>query len=256
MKHLLLFLLLGVPCFGAVSIVQDTRCSVTTNLTSYTCAYGSNVTLGNLLIAEEIQTGGTVVTLSTPTAPCATFSLQSGVTQLTNGGRAVDTLWWLGYVTSGGACTVTFTNTHTGTIVTAAHGLYEVTGIPASSPIDAICSGSSSTATTATKCSSTMTLTGTDLVIAFSSSSSGVVWTATSPLTADLGLGQATSTCTSASATCNGISESGQASSSIQPAMTPASGSFWNVMGLAIKPSGGGGGSTVPPTQMLTGVGV
>lgn len=256
MKFIFPILLLCGSLWGQATVVQDTRCSVTTNLTSYTCAYGSNVTLGNLLIVEEIQTGGTVVTFSTPTATCATFSLQSGVTQLTNGGRAVDTLWWLGYVTSGGACTVTFANTHTGTIVTAAHGLYEVTGIPVSSPIDAFCSGSSSTATTATKCSSTMTLTGTDLVIAFSSSSSGVVWTATSPLTADLGLGQATSTCTSASATCNGISESGQASSSIQPAMTPASGSFWNVMGLAIKPSGGGGGSTAPPTGMELNVGL
>lgn len=124
MKKILLGLIISISCYAAPAYVQATICG---GSSPYACAFGSDVTSGNLLVASAIVSGDPVPTVIDSQGN--TYTL--GVHIVANGIRL-----YYSVATATGPLTITWTQTG----VVNAVVIGEYSGVDAST-IDGVCSG-------------------------------------------------------------------------------------------------------------------
>lgn len=239
MKYLVAILLLCSSSWAAISFTAVGPSGVGTAQTTSFQSGLATVTAGNAIvigISVDVSTIA-MVTVTTTAGDTATF--QGAITS----GNVREELWTVASAI-GGSCRITATFVGTATDISIISGTYS--GV--------VAFGNVSTASGATVSSLTQTLTTQDannFIVGMFGSDGTSAWNSTfNTGTFRQRLSQ------SGAMPCfgdNTVASAGSVSvKNTLSAGTP------NVAGVAIelRTSGGGGGSTVPPTQMLTGVGV
>ena len=235
MRKLLLFALLSSQCWGAVAIVNSASFTKVASFTS-TIAVTISLTSGNQVACYISQASGASLTIS-----IASTNIPSGWTQvgttLNNPDRNINSAWFYATVASTASDTVTGTFNGTPTSFEG-NTCYQISG----GVFDSSCTGHSSGSSGTTATCGTITLAGTDVVmVGMSTSNTGQTYTAGSGFTIDHAFNAGDSNLSNSGGVTE--SESGVVTSST-PTVASSAPMFWNILGVAFKPSGGGAVAT------------
>lgn len=135
-----------LPAYAAISVVQSKGDCTAANFTSTTCAFPSNVTSGNVLVACGANWNG-----NNMSGMAATDSLSTNYAEIvgaaTTSGVAIKTWFAYGVATSSGANTITQTPSG-GVGWYGSWGILELSGVDTTTPLDVDGGNSTGTGTT------------------------------------------------------------------------------------------------------------